>query len=175
MHRRGHTGITLLIGSGFFVLWGPMYGLIATGLMLHVMMLPDIDQRIKNVRHRGPTHTLAFALGMGIVVASTVAYPAEICQEVAVRRGFLSGFVIEPLNIWVFISGTVSSALVGHIAGDMITVGGGYKIRPLWPLSDRMVALGVCRSDSDAGNAILLACGCSAMTFSLLSEFLLFV
>jgi inner membrane protein len=175
MHRRGHIGITLLIGSGFLVLWGPVHGIIATGLMLHVMMLPDIDQRIKDVRHRGPTHTLAFALGAGVVMASTVAYPVEICQEAAVRRGFLSDFIINPLNIWLFINSTVSAALTGHIVGDMITIGGGYKIRPLWPLSNRMVALGMCRSDSKPGNAILFVCGCSVLAFSLLSEFLLFI
>lgn len=172
MHQQGHLGITLLIASCVLFIMGPVYGIIATGLMLQVMMLPDVDQRIKNLRHRGPTHTFAFALGVGIITASAIAYPVELCQETAVQYGLVPSFMIDTVSIWLFIGATVTTSLAGHIAGDIITVGGGYRVRPLWPLSERTVALGLCRSDSDVGNGILLACGCSMMVLALLFELL---
>lgn len=173
MYQRGHTGITLLIGSGILVFWGPLYGIAATGLMLQVTMLPDIDQRLVDVRHRGPTHTIAFAFAVAIMTASAVAYPIELCHELLLQRWSLSVGTLPSLDIWMFVSVTLFLAQVGHILGDILTVGGGYKIRPLWPLSTRPVALGIWQSDSDVGNAALFACGCSTMVIVLVVEALL--
>jgi len=71
MHKKGHYGAALTayapVGMGALTLGFDVAavggGLIAVGLA----MLPDVDMNLPNVAHRGPTHTVHFALGVGAV------------------------------------------------------------------------------------------------------------
>jgi hypothetical protein len=66
----------------------------------------------------------------------------------------------------VFIFGTVSAGLVGHIIADTLSVGGGMKIRPFWPMN-WAIALGLWKADSERGNQILLRGGlCQCVSYS---------
>jgi inner membrane protein len=168
MERRGHHGVTLLIGSIFVAVFGVVYGLLALGVMLKIDMLPDIDQRCQ-LRHRGVTHTLAFSLGVSITIAGAIAFPLDVAQSAAVQRGLISGPLISPTAVWVFIFGTVSGGLIGHIMADVLSVGGGMKVRPFWPMN-KPIALGLWKANSERGNQILLGIGAMAMCLVLVFE-----
>lgn len=172
MERRGHYGTSLLI-CAFFIAWlGLFQGLLATVVIVGFDHLPDQDQMIPEniVKHRGPTHSLTFAAVVAFITASTVAYPAHFVQQVAIEKDFAQGVMVAPVDIWVFISGTVTVSLIVHIATDALTTGGGYRVEPLWPLSSRTVALGLCNSDNPQYNMALLASGVTAMVAAVWHE-----
>ena len=72
MHREGHIGAALVayapvgavaLALGFETL--ALVGAVAAG---GLSMLPDYDQRVPGLDHRGPTHTVWFALVVGVVL-----------------------------------------------------------------------------------------------------------
>ncbi len=172
MEKEGHLGTTWLLGAGVILLVGLPEGIAATVIMTLVATIPDQDQYIPStlVQHRGPTHSVLFALGVAFVIASTVTYPAHIGQQVAVDYGVMSSMVITPTEIWLFLSGAIALSMLGHIATDLLTKGGGYKIAPLWPVSSTTVALGLCTADDERWNAGLLASGITAFLGAVLHE-----
>lgn len=78
--------------------------------------LPDIDALV-GLPHRGPTHTLGFALGMG-VLAALMAAGSGLRKEAALIG--LAGLLI----VW------------SHAALDLLT-GGGPDVAPFRPLWNR--------------------------------------
>ena len=172
MERGGHYGTTLLLGGICIVWFGVGWGVLATAIMLLFTLLPDQDQYIPEsiVRHRGPTHSLTFTVVVAFVTASTVAYPIHLGQWVAVEYGPLASPVLSSGSVWAFVGGVVAAALVGHLATDALTKGGGYRIEPLWPFSSWTVALGLCCSDNVAWNAALLASGLTAFAAAIVHE-----
>ena len=77
MELRGHLGTALILSAESLVLLGPVYGTVATVVMLALTPVPDWDRYISKriVKHRGPTHSLVFALVTSFVLASAVASP----------------------------------------------------------------------------------------------------
>jgi len=162
MHRDGHYGAALLVYApvGFLVtvLGYPTLALLAGGVALALAMVPDLDIRVPGLEHRGPTHTVGFALAVGAVVGAagvtfaTAGDPAAVSTDLAALArapatalgvgvlGFLVGFL------------TVCS----HIAADALTPMG---VTPLWPLSDRHVSVGVVRASNRLANLVLLGVG----------------
>jgi len=172
MEREGHLGTMLLLGAFALIGLGLFEGLVATAVMVVADRLPDQDQYIPDsiIHHRGLTHSLMFTLIVAFVAASTIAYPTRVGQQVAIEFDLLSTTVISPTRLWLFLSGAVTVSLLGHIATDALTKGGGYKVEPLWPLSSWSVALGFCTSDDEWWNAALLASGGTAFFAAVLHE-----
>ena len=84
MHRDGHRGIALLLMLPLTGLFG-FVGFTMTVVAVAVCRLPDLDHDHDWLSHRGPTHTVWFALGVGAVacaglyvglLAAPVALPA---------------------------------------------------------------------------------------------------
>lgn len=122
-------------------------------VMLWLAMLPDYDQRVPFVTHRGVTHTVAFALLVGLALGAV---------------GWLLGgrqapATAAPLAIFGFVVGTL--AVLAHLLGDVLTPAG---ITPLWPLSSRTITLRVARADSTIANYALFALGVAATAGALL-------
>lgn len=162
MYRDGHYGAALLAYApvGFLVtaLGYRALALLAGGVALALAMVPDWDMRVPGLEHRGPTHTVGFALLVGLLVGAagvtvaTAGNPAAVSTDLASLAddpatalgvgvlGFLVGFL------------TVCS----HIAADALTPMG---VTPFWPLSDRHVSVGVARASNRVANALLLGVG----------------
>jgi len=148
MYRLGHYGAALVVYSplGLGLLLADLRTLAVLGgaLSLALASLPDIDQRLPFVDHRGATHTLAFAAAVGAVLA-TGGFLAGRSGGVgtAVRLaavGFAVGF----------------TATCSHLLADVITPMG---ITPLWPLSKRHYTLDVARADNRVVNYALFGLG----------------
>ncbi|WP_121823280.1 metal-dependent hydrolase [Halostella salina] len=170
MEYKGHLGTTLFIGGIVVVGLGLPLGIVATMIMLVIMQLPDQDHNIPVVEHRGFTHSIWFVIIVAVILASTIAYPTRFIQLTAIRNGLLSSWVVHPVDVWLFFGGTVALGLVGHIATDALSVGGGFKVKPLWPVSSRTVALQRCTWDDRAWNAALLAAGAMAFGAAVVHE-----
>jgi inner membrane protein len=160
MHREGHVGMTLavyapigfiaaLIGGLQLALVG---GIVAAGLA----MLPDIDMRIPLVKHRGITHTVWFALVVGLFVGLLgVAIGSDGGPLIALGVGAF-GFLV----------GTVS--ICSHLLADALTPAG---VRPYWPRNDVEYTVRVARASNPIANYLLLGIGLGfcATTFRIIS------
>ncbi|GGL58300.1 metal-dependent hydrolase [Halocalculus aciditolerans] len=150
MYRTGHYGVSLLV-------YAPVLGVLllldrrafaAAGLigMLALARVPDYDQSIPFVRHRGPTHTFAFAWLVGVLLALA---GAAVAPNTTLDRVALGGF-----GLLVGVLG-----ITAHLAGDILTPAG---IEPLWPFSRRNYSLHVATADNPIANYGLLAAGIAA-------------
>lgn len=146
MHREGHYGVNLAVYAPIaFVLVGLdllQLALVGGGVMVALAMLPDYDQQIPFVKHRGITHTVWFALSVGAVIGVI---------------GFLVGDgAVQSLGYGVFgfLVGTLS--VVAHLLGDVLTPSG---IRPLAPYDDRRVTFDLVKAKNPLANYGLLVFG----------------
>ncbi len=165
MYRNGHYGAALLayapVGSLLAALGYRTLALLAAGVALAVAMVPDLDIRVPGLKHRGSTHTVGFALLVGVVVGAlgvtvvTAGNPAAVSTALATR----DGGPVPALGVGVlgFLVGALT--VCSHIAADALTPMG---VTPLWPLSDRHVSLDVVRASNRVANAVLLGVGVAA-------------
>jgi hypothetical protein len=104
------------------------------------------------------------------VLASTIAYPVHLVQSFLAPHGPLSGPVVSSVEVWALVGGAAALSMLGHIATDALTIGGGYKVEPLWSFDSRTVAVGLCRSDDVRWNVGLLATGATAFVAAIVHE-----
>lgn len=132
----------LVLGPG--PRWARVAGL---ALALGAARLPDVDQRVPFVAHRGPTHTVWFggvtALGGGVAVGTITS---------------LSGVELPALVPLAILAG-----LGSHLVADALTPAG---VRPLWPLWDRSFSLAVCRAENRFVNWTLFVGGLLAIALA---------
>lgn len=147
VYRAGHYGVSLLLfaPAGFALAAAGRPALaVATGAtMVWLAPLPDLDHRMPGVRHRGATHTLAFAglVGAAFGAAGAVAAPHLPAERAATAAyGFALG----------------AASVCAHLLGDLITPAG---VPLLWPLSGRRYSLGLATADDRVWNYGLLGCG----------------
>lgn len=148
MHKVGHQGAAMLGYAPFIALLDPQLRWLAVlglPLALFAARLPDIDQRLPLVPHRGPTHTVWFALVLGL--GATVAFQSVIPEGPPVVR--------------VGIGGVLAFGVMTHLASDAITPAG---VRPFWPVWDRSVSLPLCRAGDPGANWLLFVGGLLAIT-----------
>jgi inner membrane protein len=152
MHREGHYGATLLayapLGFVVIALGFPTAGVGGGALAVALAMLPDWDQRIPGVKHRGVTHTIHFA---GAVAVGTGLLGAGMGASV-------SSPGVAPLVVGgaaVFGATTGAVAILAHIGADALTPMG---VEPLGEDGPHL-CYDVCRADSTPGNYGLLALG----------------
>ncbi|WP_142860721.1 metal-dependent hydrolase [Salinigranum halophilum] len=170
MERRGHYGMTLLLGAVAVLLLSVPAGVLSTLVMLLFTTLPDKDQVVSVLRHRGVTHTVGFALLVAFTVPSTVAYPIHVLQELVIQFGVLHEVLINPHHVWQLLCISIFVGLTGHLGADMLTKGGGYRVRPFWPISKQTYAAGLCTSDDERWNTGLLMGGATAFSASVVHE-----
>lgn len=135
MHRSGHLGAALLAAAPVVFAINLIAESASAGVMFAVVALvtgriPDVDQDIPGVKHRGVTHTIVFIAAIsvlgGAIVASLVdGLPAAVTlSDTPTWAAFLYGATA------VFVGG------VSHLLTDAITEGSGdYAIHPFWPVS----------------------------------------
>lgn len=156
MHKEGHIGAALFFYAplGFLIavvsgselaIYG---GIVVSGLA----MLPDIDMKLPLVRHRGPTHTLWFAVGVGAIMG-VLGEASSLQNGIPVGiAGFLAGFLL----------GSVTMA--SHIAADALTPAG---VEPFAPLRDEEYSYGLVKAANPIANYALLALGLAVSLIAL--------
>ena len=182
MHRRGHIGMAMPTYTpvGFVLLQERQLGLALLSLLgvLIIEPLPDNDQWIPGLRHRGTSHSLLAALVVGGVIGAvgwvvgdrvTVLFANALASldtaAVGIFAGLFQGTAEElrsldgpALATFGFAVG-VSGVLV-HLLADAITVAG---VRPLLPLSQWRLSLSSIRADSPLANNGLFGLGVLAL------------
>jgi inner membrane protein len=143
MYRNGHYGAALLfvapIGTILVAMSHVELALLAGADALALAVVPDLDHRVPFITHRGPTHTVWFALLVGVTLAGGSALVIA-----ATAMTVLMGFVVG--------AGTI----VSHIAADALTPAG---VRPWSPLDDTHYSFDIVRAKNPLANYALLGLG----------------
>jgi len=146
MHREGHLGAALIAYAplGFVALVANSFtlALAGGGAAVGLAMLPDWDQRIPGIKHRGITHTVHFAGAVGGVLAVIGLAAGATHGPLAAISWGVFGFVAG--------AGVISS----HIAADALTPMGVEPFR-----DGRRYSYDVVRAANPIANYALLALG----------------
>lgn len=165
MLKAGHWGIAMLcyapIAFGAISQTKASFPLVVVGAALTsgLCMLPDIDQQLPFVSHRGVTHTIWFALLVGGILGGGVFIIAQyasslITTYVAPTMQFTG--LYTPVNLGWFFGITGLVVVVSHLLGDWLTVMG---IRPYAPLWRHKHKLGIVHADNTFANWVLYIIG----------------
>jgi len=145
VYRIGHYGVALLVWApvGYLLLrrGHPAAALLGGVALLALTPLPDYDQRLPLVSHRGVTHTVLFA---GLVGAALGGGATLLPREASAGLGLPAGPALAG-----FCFGVGALAVLGHLPG----------VRPFWPLSRRRYTLALATADSRVANYLLLVLG----------------
>ncbi|MFO8114541.1 MAG: metal-dependent hydrolase [Halorubrum sp.] len=149
MYWRGHVGIALLayapVAGATLAIGEPDLTFLGGALSVAAATLPDADHRLP-ISHRGPTHTLAFAVTVGLLAGALAAVALAVGDA---GRGL-------PQWAPAFVGGAVTLSLCSHIAGDAITPMG---IRPFRPLSTAHYSLDLTPAKNPRANWAFLVVG----------------
>lgn len=147
MYKTGHYGAALLAYApvGYLLLGRrPGLALLGGAGVLTLATLPDTDQRIPLISHRGPTHSLLFL----VLVAGALGAAGWLLGE-----NLLPGTQLE-LALFGALVGVVG--IGSHLLADMLTPAG---INLFWPLPLDPHSFYVARADNTLANWGLLALG----------------
>ena len=151
MHRNGHIGAALLtyspLGAIIALVGLPQVAIAGLLGVAGLAMVPDQDQRVPGLTHRGITHTVWFALLVGVVLALAAGYVASTVGDggLAVTTGIgLLGFVVGVISVG------------SHILADALTPMG---VTPFIPVDERHYTLDVATASNPVANYALLAGG----------------
>ncbi|MFP9192517.1 metal-dependent hydrolase [Natronosalvus vescus] len=155
MYQLGHYGAALIayapLGAGVAIAGYEFWAVLGGLLCVSLSTLPDCDHQLPFVPHRGPTHSIPFAIlvGGGLAGASYVVLDAT--------TGTPEAAVVE----FLFVVGTLS--IVSHLLADALTPMG---ITPFWPLSRRHYTLNVTPAKSRLANYALFGLGIGAVVLA---------
>lgn len=153
MYLAGHVGLALMVGAGL-VVTGRRRA--APGVVVLVLLAsaPDVDLLLASVAHRGITHTVWAAFGLGGALA--------VGGWLLAHR---SAAPATPDTRFAFGLGTAS--VLTHLVGDVITPMG---VRPLYPLVPTGYTLDLVAARNPEANLALLAVGLLALAVALAVE-----
>lgn len=159
MHKSGHFGAAALLAAPGMFLLGvagvPVLGALFAFLCVAVATLPDRFESVLSLRHRGVGHTLVFVATVALCLSSA-AYFVD---------GDIPLTTPSPLSTATTVGGGVTIGLLSHLATDIITVGGGFRVRPFWPVSRKSYQVGWVKSDT-RWNYVLFVVGFIALALS---------
>ena len=141
MYRLGHYGVALAfyapIGCALVAVGMDEPALLGGGVLLALTMLPDLDSKTARLQHRGPTHSVVFALLVGCLTG--------------LAGGLVAGLWFAGFGLLL---GTL--AIGCHLAADVLTPMG---IRPFWPVSDRHYTFDLTPASDPKANYVLFGAG----------------
>lgn len=177
MHKSGHLGFALLG-------WAPIalqlieagaLGLALAGgvVCLGLTQLPDVDMSVSVLRHRGPTHSITFALAVGAICARAFEYLEETFVDLlGADSPTLALAPAAPVAPFVPDSSVVAVgalagvvAILAHVAADAVTHAG---VEPMWPVCRARYSLNLVNADNALVNQGVFYVGCAAMAWALL-------
>lgn len=158
MYRNGHVGASLLLYAPFGFLLAALVsveaGAVGALAAASTATIPDLDVRVPFVRHRGITHTVWFALLVGVAFG-----------VVGVALGFRNGVAAALLFGGVgFLFG--AGSIVSHLLADALTPMG---IRPYAPVRDTEYTLDLFTAANPVANYALLGLGGVAAAVALVA------
>jgi len=128
MYVLGHVGISLLlyapIAAWLLASNQPTLAVLTGLVMVALAPLPDVDTCTDRVEHRGPTHTIWFAFGVGLMVA----FGSGLAVDLLSAFGVID--LVSPVSAAVWFGSIATLTLCGHLAGDLITPMGIWPFRP---------------------------------------------
>jgi inner membrane protein len=152
VYRLGHYGVSLLlyapIGFAFVFAGEPALGVVGGAGVLALARVPDYDQRVPGITHRGVTHTLAFALLVGAAFAGALVALTQAGSDP------MPAVEVAPRAAFAF--GVGAFGILAHLAGDVLTPAG---VPLLWPVSGRRYTVSLTTADSTLWNYLLFALG----------------
>lgn len=156
MHQMGHYGCALLAYTplGTIVALGGYGDIAIVGGLVCVALstLPDYDHRVPLISHRGPTHSIPFALLVGVGLAAVTAFLVDSS----------SAFTGASVVAFAFLVGVIS--IGSHLLADALTPMG---ISPFWPFSSRRYSLKVTTAANPIANYGLFGLGVGAVLFGI--------
>lgn len=149
MHREGHIGAALLfyapVGLAVALVTSVEVAVFGAIVPAALAMVPDLDMRVPGVQHRGITHTVHFAVAVGVVLAVA-----------GVALGWSNGpLAAAGLGLFGGVVGTLT--MLSHIAADALTPAGVDPFR-----RGETVTYDVARARNPVANYGLLALGAVA-------------
>lgn len=154
MLRAGHYGAAMVAYVPVLLALGPenlelaIGGLIAT---LLAARLPDLDQRIPFVPHRGPTHTLWFA---GFAAMGSIGLVLHVAPDPAVTHVLLAA--AAPVV-----------GVLSHLVADALTPAG---VKPLWPFLPTPISFGLVTANNWLANRVLFLGGLGALLLTVFAR-----
>ncbi|MDR5657754.1 metal-dependent hydrolase [Halodesulfurarchaeum sp. HSR-GB] len=168
MHRSGHVGIALLFVTPLAFIVATVYGIeIGIGTLalgVSASDLPDRDQQIPGLSHRGFSHTVWAALvvaGLGGIGGFFLSTKMASSPPIPIP-GIDTLVSIGPILFAGLTALAILFGYLSHIVGDILTVGSAYfgmDIKPLFPLTEASVQLGIAKADSMMWNSIFFVLG----------------
>lgn len=153
MHRPGHIGAALIgyapVGAVALAFDLSQFALIGGGLAVGLAMLPDWDQKVPFVDHRGVTHTVHFAALVGGLLAVAGAL-------IGTSVGLASAAL---LSIFGFAVGF--GTIISHIAADALTPMGVEPFR-----NGRRYSFDLAKASNPIANYLLLGLGIAAVAIA---------
>lgn len=146
MYRNGHIGAALaayaplaLVSTAIGGLeLGVLGGVVAAG----ISKVPDWDQHIPFVKHRGATHTIHFAVIMGVLLGISGLLVGATYGILAAIGGFVYGLLLGTIPI------------LSHIGADALTPAGVEPFR-----DERHYSYNVVKAANPLANYALLGLG----------------
>ncbi|WP_424016011.1 metal-dependent hydrolase [Halorubrum xinjiangense] len=158
MYRKGHVGASLVVYAPFgflvTVLASIEVGLVGAAGVASLAMVPDLDTRVPFVKHRGITHTVWFALLVGVAFGA-------VGVAVGLQRGVVEALLFGGAG---FLFGAVT--IVSHLLADALTPMG---IRPFAPVRDAEYTLDLFTAANPLANYALLGLGVVVITVALVA------
>lgn len=184
MYKRGHLGIGLLIlAPMYYVLlpdW-PVLALLVSGIVV-IQGLPDKDQGISWLKHRGTSHSLVSAAFVGAGCAGVGWAAGEyILPPIATGLSTAATSAGTPAAWWgaqLMLYDAPTMALIGfavgsggiltHLFGDIITPMG---LQPFRPFSKRQYNIAYISASNPYANSGFFVLGLLAMIAALASVY----
>ncbi|WP_435178894.1 metal-dependent hydrolase [Halorussus sp. AFM4] len=162
MFPLGHVGMALLFAAPIALLLDRKrrYPPVLV-LALATALLPDLDGKVPFSHHHGGPHTVLFALAASLAFGLALAFVSVNLLWLARRVDSVPEF--RPRAAFALGFGGALAGLASHLFADLLMIPiADNPVEPLWPLSNRPVALGLVHPADPAWNYGLLAAGIAA-------------
>lgn len=124
MYREGHIGINIILYSPIMLLLSifELNNIAIIGFLLMVLFpsLPDKDQKIPFIQHRGFTHTIWFSLIIGTLIGS-IFYGLSTIFNI----------LLKPIHTFIVMFLIGNLLILFHLAGDFLTYAGINIFHPI--------------------------------------------
>lgn len=161
VHRDSHLGTALLVyaplGHALTSVGAQRLALAGAVLAVGCCGLPDVDGRVRELAHRGVTHSATFAAAVGAL--------AGALARAAVQAGLHApvswpGACTSPGDLAGGVAFAVAvTSVMAHLGADALTPMG---VPVLWPASRRRYGLGLVTADAPLANHVLFVSGIAA-------------